>query len=49
MDAENLRIAFELMELASRLHPSRRRPGVRRFHSHDEAQGVRERENGSSK
>ena len=37
LDPENLRLAFELMDLAHRLHPSHRPPGVRKFHSYDEA------------
>ena len=37
LDPENLRVAFGLMDLAHSLHPSHRPPGVRKFHSYDEA------------
>jgi hypothetical protein len=37
LDPDNLRIAVALMELAHRLHPLRRTPGTRKFHSLDEA------------
>ncbi len=38
LDPENLRIAFGLVEFASRLAREKRRPGVRKFRSFDEAQ-----------
>jgi hypothetical protein len=44
LDPENLRIAFGLSALANRLTPSRRRPGVRKFHSWDEALAAKEAE-----
>lgn len=44
LDPENLRIAFELMELTARLNPVGRRQGVRKFRSHDESIRVRETE-----
>lgn len=44
LDPENLRIAFELMELTERLRSRARRPGVRKFGSHDEAERVRDTE-----
>lgn len=37
LSAEALRHACDLMELAWRLHPVRLPPGVRRFHSLEEA------------
>jgi hypothetical protein len=37
--AENLRLAFGLMELTRRLRPQRRKPGVREFRSLDGARG----------
>ncbi len=37
LDPENLRIAFGLSSLANGLCPIRLRPGVRKFHSWDEA------------
>jgi len=37
LQAENLRLAFGLMDLTRRLHPVRRRPGVRKFRSSEEA------------
>jgi len=37
LDEQNLKIAFGLMELARRLRPSTRLPGVRKFRSFDEA------------
>ncbi len=37
LDPENLRIAFGLSSLANGLRPIRLRPGVRKFHSWDEA------------
>ncbi len=49
LDAENLRLAFGLMEFTERLHPSRRRPGVRKFRSHDEAHRLREDEHRGSR
>jgi hypothetical protein len=42
LDPENLRIAFGLSSLANRLSPARRRPGVRKFHSWDEALAAKE-------
>ena len=42
LDPENLRIAFGLSSLAIRLSPARRRPGVRKFHSWDEALTAKE-------
>ena len=43
LDGENLRRAFELMDLAARLFQIPCRPGVRKFHSVEEA--VEHREN----
>lgn len=37
LDPENLRLAFGLASVAHGLHPVRRRPGVRKFRSWDEA------------
>jgi hypothetical protein len=37
LQAENLRLAFALMDLTHRLHPVRRRPGVRKFRSREDA------------
>jgi hypothetical protein len=37
LDPENLRIAFGLASLANGLGPLRRMPGVRKFHSWNEA------------
>jgi hypothetical protein len=37
LDPENLRIACELTELAYELHPWQFEPGVRKFHSLEEA------------
>ena len=37
LQAENLRLAFGLMDLTHRLHPVRRRPGVRKFRSREDA------------
>jgi hypothetical protein len=44
LQAENLRLAFGLMDLTHRLHPVRRRPGVRKFRSREDALAIRERE-----
>ena len=41
LDPDNLREACELMELAARLHPTRREPGVRKFRSVEEADADR--------
>ena len=41
LDPKNLRLAFELMELAERLHPIAREPGLRRFRSVEEAGAYR--------
>lgn len=48
LEPQNLRIAFELMELTERLHLSRRRPGVRKFRSWDEAHAHRQNEDRNS-
>jgi hypothetical protein len=37
LDPDNLRLALGLSALADGLHPLRRRPGVRRFRSWDDA------------
>ena len=37
LDPENLRLAFGLASVAHGLHPTRLRPGVRKFRSWDEA------------
>ncbi len=37
LQAENLRLAFGLMELTNRLRPAPRRPGVRKFRSRDDS------------
>lgn len=42
LDPDNLRIAFELSELAYALHPWRFEPGVRKFASAQEAEAHRE-------
>ena len=39
--AGNLKLAFDLMEMACRLHPMRRTPGVRKFRSVEEADAHR--------
>lgn len=49
LEPENLRIAFELMELTARLNPVRRPRGVRKFRSHDERERVQELEVGKSR
>jgi hypothetical protein len=41
LDPENLRLAIELMDLACRLSRFSPRPGVRRFHSVEEADAHR--------
>ena len=42
LDPENMRLAFGLMSLAHGLHPLAYRPGVRKFHSWNEALESRE-------
>ncbi len=42
LDPENLRVAFGLASLADGLSPVRRKPGVRKFHSWDEALAARD-------
>jgi hypothetical protein len=42
LDPENLRIALGLASLANALCPTRRRPGVRKFRSWDEALDAKE-------
>jgi len=42
LDPENLRIAFGLVELGTRLSPLRRPPGLRKFASWDEAMQARD-------
>ena len=42
MDPENIRLACALSHFATQLHPRRLRPGVRKFHSFDEAAAARE-------
>jgi hypothetical protein len=42
LDPENLRIAFGLSSLATRLGPRRPKPGVRKFRSWDEALEAKE-------
>ena len=37
LKGENLRLAIGLMDLAHRLHPRKRSPGVRKFRSFEEA------------
>jgi len=44
LDPENLRIAFGLASLANGLCPSRRKPGVRKFRSWDEALAAKDAE-----
>lgn len=41
LDPANLKLAFDLMELATRLHPMRREPGVRKFRSVEDADADR--------
>ena len=42
LDWQNLRHAIELMELTTRLFPVRYAPGVRRFHTLEEANRYRD-------
>ena len=37
LDADNLRLAFDLMAFADQLNPEVRAPGVRRFRNYDDA------------
>ena len=41
LDPNNLKLAFDLMELSARLHPMRREPRVRKFRSVEEADAHR--------
>ena len=43
LDAENLRLAFGLMEFANRLNRDRRAPGLLKFRSYEEAQQSKDR------
>ena len=43
LDAENLRLAFGLMEFANRLNCKRRAPGLRKFRSYEEAKQSHDR------